>query len=242
MRAVTDPVFLSVEHDRFRRVQRDVFTRRVVADCMTHACQQVADEGVRLAHVRPLLEACCQYGADVDLAERDAIMTHADQIRALLVPAAQDAPWFTTEVQIDPDYPSGQHVRTAVFTRDGGVDGCVFLAHDRRGCAIHRAALEGGWDLHQVKPHICRLFPMSYEGDAIVISDDYEDYDCADAAGAPSLYRVARDTLAAVFGPALVDALDRVESTVGAVVRSPHEAAGGALVDLDRLRRRPVAG
>ena len=47
MRRVTDPVFLSVEHDRFRRVQRDVFTRRVVADCMTHACQQVADDGTR---------------------------------------------------------------------------------------------------------------------------------------------------------------------------------------------------
>jgi hypothetical protein len=54
---------------------------------------------------------------------------------------------------------------------------------------------------------------MSYEEDAIVISDDYEDYDCADAAGAPSLYRVARDTLAAVFGEPLVAALDRVEAT-----------------------------
>src|SRR6185503_8654413 len=154
-----------------------------------------------------LLEACCQYGADVDLAERDAIVSHADQIRALLVPRARDAAWFTDEVQIDPDYPSGRHVRTAVF--EGG---CVFLAHDRRGCAIHRAALEGGWDFHHVKPHICRLFPMSYQGDAICISDDYEDYDCADAPGAPTLYRVARDTLAAVFGPELVAALDRVEA------------------------------
>ena len=117
-------------------------------------------------------------------------------------------------MQEDPDYPSGRHVRTATFTRADGVTGCVFLAHDRRGCAIHRAALEGGWDFHQVKPHICRLFPMSYEEDALVISDDYEDYDCADAAGAPTLYRVARETIGAVFGEALVDALDRVEATV----------------------------
>ena len=107
-------------------------------------------------------------------------------------------------------------MRSATFTRADGTTGCVFLAHDRRGCAIHRAALEGGWDFHQVKPHICRLFPMSYEDDTICISDDFEDYDCADASGAPSLYRVARDTLAAVFGLELVAALDRVEAEVGA--------------------------
>jgi len=213
---VTEPVFLPVEHDRFHRVQRDLFTRRVVADCMTHACVQVADEGVALAVPRPRLEACCQYGADVDVAERDNILAHADQLRALLTPAAQVAPWFTTEVQIDPDYPSGQHVRTATF--EGG---CVFLSHDKRGCAIHRSALEEGWDFHQVKPHICRLFPTSYEEDAIVISDDYVDYDCADAPGAPSLYRVARDTLAAVFGAELVAALDRVEAEVGAAATPP---------------------
>lgn len=226
---MNEPVFLSVAHDRFHRVDRAIFTRRVVADCMSHACTQVADEGVPLAKHRPLLEACCQYGADVDVTERDAILTHAPQLRALLVPAAREAPWFTDEVQRDPDYPSGEHVRTAVF--EGG---CVFLAHDRRGCAIHRAALEGGWDFHQVKPHICRLFPMSYEGDAICISDDYEDYDCADAAGAPTLYRVARDTLAAVFGPALVAALDQVEAEVGA----PLAASGPAPIQI-RLAPRP---
>jgi len=208
------PDFVDLDHDRFHKVDRNIFVRRVVADCMSHGCTMVADEGVPLPQHRPLLEACCQYGADTDLTERDAILGHADQLRALLTPAAAAAPWFTTEVQEDPDYPSGRHVRTATFTRADGVTGCVFLAHDRRGCAIHRAALEGGWDFHQVKPHICRLFPMSYEEDAIVISDDYEDYDCADAAGAPTLYRVARETIGAVFGEALVDALDRVEATV----------------------------
>jgi hypothetical protein len=188
---VPAPDFVPLDHARFRRVDRNIFVRRVVADCMSHGCVQVADEGVALPRPRPLLEACCQYGADVDLAERDNILAHAAQIRSLLDVAAQDAPWFTTEIQIDPDYPSGQHVRTATH-------------------------LEGGWDFHQVKPHICRLFPMSYEDDAICISDDYEDYDCADAAGAPTLYRVARPTLDAVFGAELVAALDRVEATVPA--------------------------
>lgn len=209
-----EPDFVPLDHVRFRRVDRNLFVRRVVADCMSHACVQLADEGVPLAKRRPLLEACCQYGADVDLAERDNILAHAEQLRALLTPEAAAAPWFTDEIQVDPDYPSGRHVRTATFQRADGEVGCVFLSHDRRGCAIHRAALEGGWDFHQVKPHICRLFPTSYEDGAICISDDYEDYDCADAPGAPTLYRVARETIAAVFGPELVEALDRVEATV----------------------------
>ena len=205
---MTEPLFLVVEHDRFRRVQRDIFTRRVVADCMTHACQQVADDGTRLAHARPLLEACCQYGADVDLAERDNILAHADQIRALLVPAAQVAPWFTTEVEVDHDYPSGQHVRTAVF--EGG---CVFLAHDRRGCAIHRASIEQGWDFNGIKPAICRLFPISYEEDTICIADEATEYSCAHVEG-PTLYRITRDALSEIFGADLVVALDAAEAQV----------------------------
>jgi Fe-S-cluster containining protein len=211
---VSDPEYVSVDHPRFRRVDRAIFVRRVVADCLSHQCCQIADEGVPLATHRPLLEACCQYGADTDLAERDAILARAASIRPLLDADAQVAPWFTTEIQVDPDYPSGEHVRTATFR-----GGCVFLAHDKRGCAIHRASLEQGWDFHGVKPHICRLFPLSYEGDAICISDDYLDYDCADAPGAPSLYRVGRDTLAAVFGPELVAALDTAEAAVGATPR-----------------------
>ncbi len=223
---MTDPEYLTLDHPRFRRVDRAVFVRRVVADCLTHSCCQVADEGTPLAEVRPLLEACCQYGADTDLAERDQILAHADLIRPLLDADAQLAPWFTTEVQVDPDYPSGRHVRTATLR-----GGCVFLAHDKRGCAIHRASLETGFDFHGVKPNICRLFPLSYETDLICISDDYEDYDCADAPGAPTLYRVGRDTIAAIFGPALVVALDAVEAAVGA---TPAPT-------LVQLRPRPAA-
>jgi Fe-S-cluster containining protein len=209
--SVSEPQYLSLAHERFRRVDAAIFVRRVVADCLRHSCVMVADDGHRLPHPRPLLEACCQYGADTDLGERDAILARREQIAPLLDAGARDAPWFTTTVEEDPDYPSGRHVRTE--TLEGG---CIFLAHDKRGCAIHRAAAEQGWDIDGVKPNICRLFPLSYDGDLICISDDYDDYDCADAPGAPTLYRVGRDTLAAIFGPALVAALDAVESAVAA--------------------------
>jgi len=205
-RSVTVPLvsaLVSLRHSRFRHAQRDVFLRRVVADCMAHEC--------RLVHhgERRKLDACCQYGADVDVGERDAILARASEIAGLLVPEAAARPWFRGEERVDPDFPSGRHVRTATFG-----EGCLFLAHDRRGCAIHRAAIEGSWDMRGTKPHVCRLFPLSYDRDSIVLSDDYADYSCARDASAPTVYRVGRETLGDVFGADLVAAMDEAEARV----------------------------
>jgi Fe-S-cluster containining protein len=190
-----------LEHPRFQRVDATIFTRRLVADCMTHRCTMVETHTEKL-------DACCQYGCDVDLKERAAILGHEDEIRALLRDDAKHAPWFETEEEVDDDYPSGRVVRTQTVDQ-----GCIFLAHDRRGCAIHRASLEHGWDFRGVKPAICRLFPLSYEADAIVIADEYPEYSCAHVDG-PTLYRITRDTFGELFGEDLVTALDAVEARV----------------------------
>jgi len=192
---------IALDHPRFRNVWSSIFTRRLTADCMTHTCTMVETHAKKL-------DACCQYGCDVDLGERAAIEARADQIRAVLAPDVRDARWFSPEEEEDADYPSGRVVRTEVR-----VGGCVFLAHDQRGCAIHRAAVEGGWDLRGVKPAICRLFPLSYETDSIVIADEYPEYSCAHVEG-PSLYRITRAALADIFGEALVVAMDSAEAQV----------------------------
>ena len=217
---------IPVDHPRFRSVSAALFTRRLAPDCMAHRCTIVQDEHkAALAAPYEKLDACCQYGCDVDLAERDAILARAEDIRALLRPEAAAAPWFGEAVEVDPDYPSGAVVRTEV---QGG--GCIFLAHDRRGCAIHRASLERGWDFRGVKPAICRLFPVSYESEAIVIADEYPEYSCAHVAG-PTLYRITRDTLGELFGADLVAALDAAEARV---LAAAAEAAAEA------PRRLPV--
>jgi len=195
-----------IDHPRFRHAEQAIFLRQVVGDCMAHRCRLVEPD-------REKLDACCQYGADTDLGERDRILARAGEIRALLVPAAREQPWFTDEVEDDLDFPSGRHVRTTTFG-----DGCVFLAHDRRGCAIHRASIEGGWDVRGTKPHVCRLFPLTYDDAAIVLSDDYRDYSCAYDPGAPTVYRNGRDTLADIFGADLVAALDAAEAIVRAAM------------------------
>ncbi|MDX2094150.1 MAG: hypothetical protein SFX73_40340 [Kofleriaceae bacterium] len=198
---VVDEPSVPLDHPRFRHVWASVFTKKLVSDCMTHGCTMVD------THMEKL-DACCQYGCDVDLFERDAILAKESLIRPLLRAEVQGKKWFDDEVVEDPDYPSGKVVRTEVH--EGG---CLFLAHDKRGCSIHRASLEQGWDLNGVKPAICRLFPMSYEDDTIVIADEFPEYSCAHVEG-PSLYRITRDALAQIFGQDLVRAMDEAEAKV----------------------------
>jgi Fe-S-cluster containining protein len=199
---LTEPT-IALDHPKFTRAEVDVFLRRVVADCMSHQCTIHATSTVKL-------DACCQYGCDVDLTERDAIHARAASIRPVLAAEVRDLPWFDeSNPERDPDTPSGTVVRTAVHN-----GGCLFLSHDRRGCAIHRASLEQGWDFRGVKPTICRLFPLTYGEGAIFVSDDYPDYSCAYEPNAPTLYRVAREALADIFGEDLVRAMDKAEAIV----------------------------
>jgi Fe-S-cluster containining protein len=201
---MSEPV-VELDHPRFHAAELAVFTKRVVADCMTHDCAIRATGTVRL-------DACCQYGCDVDLYEKQAILARAESIKPVLAAEVRELPWFDeSEPEQDPDVPSGTVVRTAVHDK-----GCLFLSHDKRGCAIHRASIEQGWDFRGVKPSICRLFPLSYGEGMILVSDDYVDYSCAYQADAPTLYQVAREALADLFGPELVRAMDAAEAKVNA--------------------------
>ncbi|MCP4446910.1 MAG: DUF3109 family protein [Myxococcales bacterium] len=195
--------YLPLTHDRFAKVQRDIFVSPLSPDCMSHECS------LRKEDDRVKLEACCQYGVDVDVGERDGILDHAEQIKGILDAAVRNLPWFKDEVTEDVDFPSGKYVRTQTHN-----DGCIFLSHDKRGCSVHRASIEAGWDFHGIKPNICRLFPMSYDDEAIVMSDDYADYSCAFEPDTPTVYQVGRPDLLAIFGEALVLELDSIEKRV----------------------------
>jgi Fe-S-cluster containining protein len=214
MDEIREPI--AIDHPRFHVVSAQIFTRRLAPDCMEHRCAVVQDEqGTVLPHPHERFDVCCQYGCDVDLTERDAILGRADAIRSIMRAEAAAAPWFEDETIVDADYPSGKVVRSQVLN-----GGCIFLSHDKRGCAIHRAALEQGWDFRTVKPGICRLFPVTYEGDSIFIAGEYPEYSCAYVEGT-TVYRLARDSLADLFGPALVAVLDAVEERVLAATPPP---------------------
>jgi hypothetical protein len=193
---------------RIRLVETSIFTESFVPDCMAHACRCV-DEDDRARN-----DACCQHGCDVDLFEKEAILAREAEIAPILdEPFRDPGRWFD---ESDPDhdedfYPSGTAVRTGRASPDES-SGCVFLQHDRRGCALHRAALQHGFAPEEIKPAVCRLYPLALDGDhTLGLSDDYARYSCAGHAGGPSLYRVMRGTLADLYGRTLIRKLDQVE-------------------------------
>lgn len=167
------------------QVDSDIFTLRYFERCMQ--CTYCHD-------------GCCQYGCDVNLAERDAILAVKDELEPFLgVPSAQ---WFKPEVFEDADYPTGRYVRSNV--RNGG---CVFLSPAGRGCGIHAFALKTGRDYHPMKPMVCWLFPVTWDKGVLRPNSDVKDDLVCAGAGRP-LYQGARSELRVVFGQALIDELD----------------------------------
>jgi Fe-S-cluster containining protein len=201
------PTLLEVGHSLVRRVDTSIFLRTFVPDCMSHACA-CRDEGDR-----GRLDACCQHGADVYPIDKEAILRRADAVASVLRPERRDpAGWFDEEEAVyDPDPPTGLVIRTATSDPEDESSGCVFLEHEGpRGCGLHRAAMIHGFDPSEIKPFVCRLYPLSLNAGELSLSSDFDRYSCADGAG-PSVYRLMRATLAETFGLDLVTRLDRVE-------------------------------
>jgi Fe-S-cluster containining protein len=206
---VEHPAYVDIDHPAVQRVDSRIFRIAFVEDCMEHACR-CRDEGDRL-----LPDACCQHGADVDLFERDAILRRAPSIASVIAGEFRDpARWFDArEPEADPETPSGTLIRTGLVDLADEASGCVFLQHDGRGCALHRAALADGFDPAEIKPQVCRLYPLTFGDGRLELSDDWNRYSCAQG-GPKTIYRVMRDTVADVLGVELVRKLDRVERQV----------------------------
>lgn len=170
-------------------VDTDIFALRYFGECM--ACGFCKD-------------ACCQWGADVDLAERDRILQQAEALRPFV--AAPPEEWFTPEVKVDDDYPSGKYVRTQA--KDGR---CVFRNPSGRGCQLHAWALSRGSDYHDIKPVVCWLFPVIWDRGVLRPSSDVRD-DLVCVGPGQTLYRATRHELLQYFGEALVSELDALEA------------------------------
>lgn len=176
-------------------VDRAVFERRYFAQCMS--CGFCAD-------------SCCSHGVDVDGRVEAALHADAAAIeRHTGVPAAE---WFRAPAVADEDAPGGTFRRTAV--RDGY---CVFHSARGRGCMLHSYAITTGRDYHDVKPMVSTLFPVTFGGGALVVSDELEDGSLICSAVGPTAYEAAREELAYYFGDALVIELDALAPSSSAV-------------------------
>jgi hypothetical protein len=199
-----------VNHPVITLVDVEIFRVTFAPDCMTHGCR-CRDEGDGQRN-----DACCQHGADVLIPEKAAILRRAAEIASVLEADWRDPrAWFDERApELDPDAPEGIVLRTATVDPSDESSGCVFLEHTgARGCGLHRAALVHGFDPAEIKPVVCRLYPLSYSERRLGLSPDFDRYSCANDEG-PTVYRLMREEVGAAFGAGLVEELDRVESEI----------------------------
>ena len=199
-----------INHPVITLVDGDIFTATFAPDCMEHRCR-CRDENDAQRN-----DACCQHGADVLLPEKAAILKRAAEITSIMK-ADRQAPagWFDERFpEQDPSAPGGFILRTATADPDDDSAGCIFLEHTGdRGCGLHRAALVHGFDPDEIKPSVCRLYPLTHDAGHLGFSPDFDRYSCANSGG-PRVYRLMREVLRATFGPELVAELDRIEAVI----------------------------
>jgi hypothetical protein len=153
--------------------------------------------------------ACCATGAWVDLAERDAILTHAALVRRHLDPHQDPDPgnWFGPVEVADADCPSGRRAHTATTP-----DGCIFLDRRRR-CVLQTAAAAEGLHRHALKPFRCVAFPLTVAAGVVRLATPAEPARpacCGRVPGGPVTPLEAwREELAFVLGAAGLAALER---------------------------------
>jgi Fe-S-cluster containining protein len=206
------PREVAVDHDRVRSVDPSLFTLAFVSDCRAHSCR------CRDENDRPRADACCQHGADLFIAEKQAILRRSAEIQAVLNPAQRPSErWFDER---EPGEDEGlEIIRVATTNLDDESSGCVFLNHGSgRGCGLHVAALAHDFDPAEIKPSVCRLYPLSLDNKRLGLSDDFDRYSCANT-GTATIYRVMRETLGQIFGSDLVRILDQVERSIESAPR-----------------------
>jgi len=204
-------MYLDLSHADVHSVDGRIFKITFTPDCMEHTCRCLGESN------RPRNDACCQYGADVFVPERQAILRRATEIASVLKESRRDpASWFDdSDPEPDADAPAGIILRTATADPEDETSGCVFLQHSgERGCGLHRAALVHGFAPAEIKPTVCRLYPVSFDQGRLGLSPDFNHYSCAGAEG-PTVYRLMREAIGEIFGASLVQELDRLESRVG---------------------------
>lgn len=167
-------------------------------------------------------DSCCQYGADVSDLDEARLRAQANDLEAYI--GVRRDEWFTGEYEVESDWPGGRATRTQLRG-----ERCVFLNPRGRGCLLHQYALEKGGDVHEIKPMVCILFPVSWYGSTLAPADEIEDNDMICLTAGPTCYQSARADLAYYFGAELVQELDAVAKKVLAESEVAVAAGGSAL-------------
>ena len=135
-------------------------------------------------------DSCCQYGADVDGANVvPRVEAHADELERF-TGVRRDRWCGGPEVEWTDDASSPAAGRRARASRTARASSAAARA---RGCMLHTFALERGIDYHELKPMVCSLFPVTFDGGLLHPSNEIEDRSLQCIDDGPTLYKGVRE-------------------------------------------------
>jgi len=177
-------------------VDESIFSKRYCTQCLDFSCA----------------DACCCYGCQVDIVEKDRILVYAAELEPIL--GISPSGWFQKQIIRDADYPSGEAVRTRVYN-----DRCVFYDYRLRGCFLHRFAIEKGMDRHLLKPMVCFLFPLAWEEGCLFVAGLLDELPCKEQG--VSVFEAQKEELKFYFGDAFVFELQRIAIQINSSKTGP---------------------
>ncbi|MCX6012259.1 MAG: DUF3109 family protein [Chloroflexi bacterium] len=117
-------------------------------------------------------DICCSNGCQLDLKEKAKILLYEKELKERLPLPAEK--WFLSNIVKDADFPSGAYIKSTVHNGK-----CIFYDHKNRGCILHRFAVKRNIDWHSIKPMVCILFPITWEGEGLYMSDFLNELPCS---------------------------------------------------------------
>lgn len=169
---------------------------------------------------------CCLYGADLDLAEQDKVLKHADLIGRLMDESQDPDPanWFANPFD-DMDFPSGQAITTRLHN-----GGCVFLNREGR-CVLQIAEAEIG----DLKPFFCRAYPLCIHTGTLNIDDENcpEEFGCCGVAknGTLTIFDICEFELKYMLGEEGLNELRKLVSEAAESGANPAMALSPAILE-----------
>jgi hypothetical protein len=194
-------------------------------------------------------QSCCaELSAEITPREVKRLAPHFEGVSAFLAKA--DPKWAKKPRAFDDCFGPDEDNRWQLNLQKRDKR-CVFSFIDDRGgilCGIHGYCLEKGLDVHEVKPHLCSVFPMvvvdlmddtmflsvlDKENGPLIGFSSYKELACLHGektfgalhTNAPAFYESQRSTLTHLFGARFLDDLDDLATKRGRRAPTPPPPA-----------------
>ena len=115
-------------------------------------------------------DACCRYGCNTDRESYELIIRHRKAIETRLGVSIEDC--FKGKWSDDSEFLGGNSIDTTTIKGF-----CAFKLPDEKGCILYELAMRKKAS-KRIIPSICRLYPLTWGGGELMMSDCEFDCNC----------------------------------------------------------------